>query len=312
MLRILSRVIYLACLVAALLSPAAANQSSGITINADQQFEFAQYLYESRQFRRAAEEYQRFAYFFPHDPRHRTALFNAGDAFLKAGEPTIALSRFKSLIDHDELDAIAIDSHFKIANCYLQMNSSGQAVVQLHNLIALSENPEVIDRAYYRIGWIYLDQLDWSGAQRAFDRISSAGRDQYRVAELITAIGQADQLPRKSPGAAGTLSIVPGAGQLYLGRYEDALIAFGVNLGLFWAAYESFDNDLNALGALLTFVGIGFYAGNIYGAVSGAHKYNRTQAQQYANQLKQQFTLGIRPGSRGAMDGIHLSLHFRF
>jgi hypothetical protein len=60
-----------------------------------------------------------------------------------------------------------------------------------------------------------------------------------------------------------------------------------------WAAYESFDQDLNALGGLLSFVGLGFYASNIYGAVSGAHKYNLRHKQRYADQLRLEYLDGL-------------------
>lgn len=69
-------------------------------------------------------------------------------------------------------------------------------------------------------------------------------------------------------------------------RYQDAFIAFLLNGGLILAAYESFDKGHNALGGLLTFVGFGFYAGNIYGAVTGAHKFNRKENGQFIYKLR--------------------------
>jgi len=73
------------------------------------------------------------------------------------------------------------------------------------------------------------------------------------------------------------LSVIPGAGYLYLERYQDALISLLVNTALIFAAYEAFDNDLYVLGGIISFVELGFYAGNIYGATTSAHKINRSQ-----------------------------------
>jgi hypothetical protein len=159
--------------------------------------------------------------------------------------------------------------------------------VQLNNAIALAQVQAVKDRAYYNIGWIHLNFANWESAVSSFGKMSPAGQQQYRVDELNHALSMTSMIPTKSPTLAGALSFVPGAGQLYCHRYEDAFIAFAVNIGLIWAAYDAFDNKQYGLGGLLSFVGLGFYAGNIYGAVNDAHKYNHQQTQQFVDQLKQ-------------------------
>jgi len=123
------------------------NLLQALTIDSEQQFQFAEALFNSRQFRRAAEEYQRFAFFFPEDSRQRPARLKAGQAFLMAKDPATALDRFKALTTQDELDPIAVEAFFMMAECYLQMNSATHAVVQLNNLIALSDDIAVRDRA---------------------------------------------------------------------------------------------------------------------------------------------------------------------
>ena len=40
-----------------------------LTIDSERQFQFAEELFNSKQYRRAAEEYQRFSFFFPEDSR---------------------------------------------------------------------------------------------------------------------------------------------------------------------------------------------------------------------------------------------------
>jgi tetratricopeptide (TPR) repeat protein len=286
--------------------------SQALTIDNEQQFQFAEELFNSRQYRRAAEEYQRFAFFFPEDSRQRPARLKAGQAFLMAKDPAAALDRFKALTLQDEIDPIAVEAYFMMVECYLQMNSSTHAVLELNNLIALSDDIEVRDRAHHRLGWLHIDQTDWPAAQKAFAKISTPRRNRYRVDDLERELAQADQLPRRNPALAGTLSIIPGAGQLYCKRYEDALIAFAVNLGLFWAAHDAFDQEQYALGSLLTFVGLGFYAGNIYSAVGDAHKFNQYQKQQFGNSLKHNLVLGVRPSPPWSSNSVLFSLHVPF
>jgi len=267
--------------------------ADAIVIEAEQQYRYAEKLYEEQQYRRAADEFDRFTHFFPDHPDRRMAGFKAGTAFFKAGDSDTALRRFNQLTQVDPLDDIAIESFFMMTECHLFRKEHGRAILQMHNLIALSDYPQVKDRAWARMGWIHIDQMEWEEARSAFRRMSAAARADTRMERLDSGLEQASRIPRKSPSLAGTLSVIPGAGQLYTKRYEDALLAFLVNGALMWAAYESFDQDLNALGGLLTFVGLGFYASNIYGAVSGAHKHNLRQKQQYADRLRLDYLDGL-------------------
>jgi hypothetical protein len=63
-----------------------------------------------------------------------------------------------------------------------------------------------------------------------------------------------------------------------------------------YAAYEAFDNDNNALGGIITLVELGFYTGNIYGAVSSAHKYNRTKTGQFIQKLRKNHKVNFSAG----------------
>jgi TolA-binding protein len=260
-----------------------------LSISASQQYEFAEFLFRNGQYLRAAEEFERFVFFFPTDERYRNAEFKMAEAFRLSGDYTAAIRTFQKLtkMKDDGLDYIAVESYFRMAESYLSLGSANQALLQLHNLLQLSEDIRTTDRAYYRIGWIAVSNADWDNARRVWGRISDHGH--LPKDRLIAALEQSAQIPRKSPTVAGSLSIVPGLGQIYLGRYQDAAVALIISGGTLWAAYEAFDKDLPVLGAMLTLVGAGFYTGNIYSAVSGAHKYNRRQNEQFYEQLSLTF-----------------------
>ena len=305
----------LAFLVACGLSTASA-WASPLVIDAQRQLKYAEQLYAEGQFRRAAEEYDRYAFFFPESPLRRTTLLKAGQAFLQAGDPSTALKRFNDLTQLAHPDPVAADAHFLASECHLRMGNPNLAVMELQNLITRTDDSALRDNAYLRIGWIFIDQMDWSGARYALQRISPEGRARHKIEVLETELARTDEIPRKNPTLAGTLSILPGAGQLYCGRYEDALAALVVNGGLFLAAYESFDNDLDALGALLTIAGLGFYTANIYGAVTDAHKYNQARQQDFVSRIKQQVSIGIGPGlsqhTQNISDGFRVAVRINF
>ncbi len=272
-----------ACVILACLQVSA----HALTIDADEQFNYADSLFQGQQYLRAAEEYQRFAFFFKDHPKNRPARFKAGEAFLLAKAPAQAVQILQSLISEGKSDPLTMEAFFLQAECHLQLGIPTQAVVQLNNIIALSQDPRVVDRAYYRIAWIHIEMTDWAGAQKAIGRMSAEGRQRHGVGRLDTALSGVETIPSKSPGLAGTLSIIPGGGQLYCRRYEDALIAFVLNAGFIWASSDAFNNEQYGLGGLLSFVGLGFYLGNIYGAVNDAHKFNHQQTRQFIDRLRQ-------------------------
>jgi hypothetical protein len=82
--------------------------------------------------------------------------------------------------------------------------------------------------------------------------------------------------PRKSPALAGALSaVLPGLGQVYDGELAAGGAALAVN-GLFvWATVDAFRGRHLGLGAAALAIESLWYGGTIFGAVAGAHRYNR-------------------------------------
>lgn len=90
----------------------------------------------------------------------------------------------------------------------------------------------------------------------------------------------------KNPMIASILSaIIPGAGKFYAGEISDGILAF-VATGLFsFLAYDNFKADHNFRGGLFSGLAAMFYAGNIYGSYASAQIFNA--------QVKYEFNLRI-------------------
>jgi len=165
----------------------------------------------------------------------------------------------------------------------------------------LTKDIRTKDHAYYELGWIWLSQPSYrlsveeneKHATSYFKKVSAEGYDELKIAELENELQKYEALSQKKPVIAGSLSIVPGLGQLYCERYQDSVTAFLLNAAFGIAAFEAFDHENYALGGLISTVGFGFYAGNIYGAVSSAHKYNRNQRANFIELLKQKTRIQI-------------------
>lgn len=286
-----------------------------LVVDANRQFQFAERLFKQGKYLQAVGEYERFIYFFPEDNRVPRARYRIGMTYFQREKYPEAIGAFQELIDHDSgeprtLNDPVTQAYFRISEAYRKLNAPGQAVANLRNLILLAENGAVEDEAYYRTGWIFLESGAWDRAAAFFEQISEENRQSYRLQTLADELDRIDEIPRKNPTLAGVLSIIPGAGYLYGERYRDALTAFLLNGGLMASAYFAFDNENPALGAVISFVELGFYAGQFYGAVSSVHKYNQNQTRRFIEKLKRNTRLGLSTGPGG--DGLAFSFRYDF
>lgn len=282
-----------------------------LIIDADSQHRFAQSRFDAGAFDEAIVEFNRFIHFFPSDPRILQARFQTGMANFYAGRYPAAAAIFNALTGEPAPGTVASDAFFMLSRSHARQGMLDQAMIDLHNLMALLPEADIMDRARYELGWLHVDRGQWRLADDAFSRITPANQARFQIGGLKQALSDSDAIPSKSPLTAGLLSIVPGGGQLYLKRYQDALTALLINTGLAWAAWESFDNDLNALGGIIAFVGLGFYTGNIYGAVAGAHKFNQDRNREFKEHLNQrrQLSWSLAPTPAGAV-ALFLTINF--
>jgi tetratricopeptide (TPR) repeat protein len=279
-----------------------------LTLNPDKQFNYAQELFSAKDYLTAVNEYKRFIYFFPKDERVELAMFQIGQSYFLGRQFDEAVKSFKKLTDRDFETEYSIKSYFKISEIYIALKAFDLALINLNNLIMITKDENIRDEAYYRIGWIYIETASWDNARHYFEKISIKNRNKFRLERLADELDKETLIPQKDPKLAGFLSIIPGGGYLYCERYQDALIAFLLNGGLILAAYESFDKGHGALGGLITFVGFGFYAGNIYGAVTSAHKFNRKETGQFIDKLKK----NTRVNLSADLENKSVCLSFRF
>jgi TolA-binding protein len=283
---------------------------SSMIINPDKQFNFAEHYFSDKDYLAAVLEYKRFIYFFPEDHRVETAMYRIGMSYYLGEHFKEAIDSFHAVIDRYVDTDLSVKSYFMISDAHVKQYAFGPAVINLNNLITMTHDEEVRDEAYYRIGWIYVETASWEEARRYFSKISATNKNKYRLERLTDELNKEKSIPGKNPTLSGFLSIIPGAGYFYCERYQDALIAFLLNGGLILAAVESFDDNNTALGGVIAFVEFGFYAGNIYGAVTSAHKYNRKQTARFIEILKNNTKINLSADVK--TKGICLAFEFIF
>jgi outer membrane protein assembly factor BamD (BamD/ComL family)/TM2 domain-containing membrane protein YozV len=267
--------------------------SQEIVLDSDRQLQFAQQYFQKGEYYRAIGEYERFIYFFPTSPEVEFARYMIGLSFLRGEQYEQAIQTFQALIDEYQATEYALKSYLSTGKAYVLLGRYDAALTSLNNLITIAPDQEIRDKAYYQKGWVYLEMGLWEKARESFEKISSQNRKRYSIKKLSHEIDTRTPLKKKSPAVAGVLAIIPGAGHLYCNRKRDALISFLLNGAMIYAAYEAFDHDLDALGGIITFFELGFYGGNIYSAVSSAHKYNRDAKNRLIWYLKEQTGISL-------------------
>lgn len=288
------------------------NADETLLLTPEAQFQFAEHYFQQGEYYRAIGEYERFIYFFPHADNVERARYKICLSYLKGERYQQAIEAFQGFIEEYPDSGYALKSYLGMGEAYLSLKKYDMALSSLQNLITIAPDQELRDEAYYQKGWVYLEMALWEKARETFENISPQNRDGYNLDQLMSELEKKRPLKRKNPTTAGVLAIIPGAGHLYCERRRDALISFLLNGAMIYAAYEAFDNDLEGLGVVIALFELGFYSGNIYSAVSSAHKYNRDQENRYLHYLKEHMSVSISPARPGEGEAIVLSYQFRF
>ncbi|MCB9759619.1 MAG: hypothetical protein H6739_07235 [Alphaproteobacteria bacterium] len=187
----------------------------------------------------------------------------------------------------------------------LALGEADAAMVDLDALRQQADAPPVAELAQLALAEAWLTQFPVQGvrmyqdylaahadspwaspaAQRAAWGLAESGRFSMALTQLegagqpiSPALRQTLTAPPrwKRPVLAAALSgALPGAGQLYARQPREALSAFAVNAVFFSGmALAARQRAWPAFG-IAAFFGVGFYAGNIYGAADAALRYNR-------------------------------------
>lgn len=284
----------------------AVRAESTLSINADAQLGLAESFFDRADYQQAIGEYQKFLYFFPNDERALCAEYKIALAWFNDGRYEKALDGFAIIaakhISDGPIDGMPLEARFMVSRCYLAMKALLPAEENLEDLLDVGHGNDdsdwLHDRVQYEIAWLHLEgkaglaSADIGRAAAYFNNISREYKDYARFEEISAALDSArfDQdgllASRKNPALAGCLAILPGAGYAYCGRFHDAATAFLFNAAMMCAAWEAFDEGHDALGAVVSFVELGFYTGSIYGSITAAHKYNRNRTRVFLKQLE--------------------------
>ena len=262
-------------------------------VEAENVFGFAESLFEEEDYFRAIGEYKRYIYLNPTEALAEKATYRIAESYFKAkrwSDAILACNQFLAKYPNS-------------ASFYEILYLKGRAekhdkryddALRTFNFIVKAQAPGYYDKALYQNALIMLERTEWQLARDVLKQITKDSPLFLSALSLSAELEHSDKLPHKSPTSAGILAaILPGAGHLYTERPTDALVAFLLNGAFIWGAIELFQHDNYVAGGIFTFFELGWYTGNIYSAVSSAHKYNRSKQDDFIEKIKANFMLSF-------------------
>ena len=277
----------------------------------DQLLIFAEQLMREGEYFRAITEYRRFLFYYPDDPRRAMVHFSIGLAFYRGENYVEAMQTFREVTQHYPNTAYGKQAWLWQGESLIRQGQYTTAGQLYAEIIERFPHDRIGQQARYQQAWTLLYRRQWRDAATQFQQVTPDS-DLYQNAQLLAQdalIGE--RLPTKSPVLAGIFSgLLPGSGQLYNGRLGDALLAFFLNSLFIVGAIEAVHRDAPAVAGILSFFEAGWYAGNVYGAINGANKYNRHTTEIFLRNLDNRFHLVLPETRHTPMLGVQFSLGF--
>lgn len=265
-------------------------------VAADRLLGFADSLFGEGDYYRAITEYKRFLFHYPAEKRAETALFRIAESCFKARRWQEAIDAVGTFMEKYPAGRLIHEAHILKGLCERNLKRYEDALRSFDRVLeTTAASDDARQRALYESALVHVDREDWDRAKESFSKIPDGSTLHPSALRFSSGLSRIHELPQKSPAAAGTLAaIIPGSGHVYAERYRDGLVAFLLNGAFILAAVEFFRNDHDIAGGIAAFFEAGFYAGNIYSAVSSAHKFNRREREEYLRKLKDESPLSLR------------------
>ena len=200
---------------------------------AEQTLAYAQWNYSKNNFAASVESCERVIYFDNKKKVLASAYLQLANSFLKQNYLDSAVENFSKVKWYaDPQDSIALEAEFGKIACHILRNDPHFAMMSLMDM--KGDMPLFFQRKkiFYK-AVIFFKINKFSSSERGFIELLN-NADTVEVKKIFTDLNET--LRKVKPRKARILSmIVPGAGQLYLGDYKNAVNSFLLNAAIITA-----------------------------------------------------------------------------
>jgi len=247
---------------------------------------FANYLFEQKEYKRAAFEYQR--YTFISSSSSDSIDFKIGLCYYQANSMQTAIDYWRSHMNMIADSDWQNKTRFYIAYSLFKQRKFDEENSYVKTILSEKSSGNLIIHARALLFCSRLLQRDWTSAQKHLTghkttQLSDTSRSRFK--DLLH---EGKTLKYKNPLLAASLSsVVPGLGKVYSGRAIDGIFSFLLHGFMFWQAWSGFsqDNIRSTKGWFFSGLGSVFYMGNIYGSYISAKIHNKKLSHAYDNKV---------------------------
>lgn len=220
---------------------------------------FAEYLFNEKDYLRAIGEYQRMSFFSNNSDSVDFYQFRIAECYRKRNDFDKAKNIYDELILKGVRDS-ELEKLLIISSSICSINRGALEYVRI-TLKDLEKRDGSSDSTHYLIGVSYLKERKWKEAEEEFDKITSSALKE-RAFQMLREISAQHF---KSPKVALLLStFIPGAGQIYASKPLQGIISFSLNLSLGYLTYKAVREDRRMDALLIVYFGLQrFYFGNL-------------------------------------------------
>lgn len=259
---------------------------------------FADSLYDEKDYRRAAAEYNRFLSAPGLTPAESaSAHLKMGMCFRLALDYPRAVSAFRSAVAAGPGTDAAREADFQIAHTLFISGHFAEAATAVPSVSSDPMSDDTLLGLQQLKGMALLGQRQWNEAGRHLRSVTSMRAGDPITSALVDIAEEGARLRPRSPLVAGVLSaVIPGTGRIYAGRTADGLLSAITIAAVAWQAYDGFrgNGTGSAKGWIYGSLGTIFYLGDIYGSVAAVRVSNEDAANRLLGKMRVAVSMSVR------------------
>lgn len=256
------------------------------------QHRYAEQLFASGDYQAARRAYKRLLFYQPDIELKDVADYRIAQSYYHQSLTEKAGRLFREFPEAHPNSKLRFQTQLMLGQLQFDAGQYSLARTTLFELLHASQDVDVTAAAHYLRGWCYVHTSDWNKAITEF-RQANAPETHYlkrkKAGQLADTLLNETPLAFKSPEVAGGFStIIPGSGQLYVGKVKEGVLAAAVSGTFIYLAADAVRERRYVDCAGISLIGLSFYWGNRTDARRFAAEYNAQREQEFIETLKRQ------------------------
>ncbi len=257
---------------------------------------FGHYLFENRDYARAATELERFLFIQPVDTFPRVHFRVALAYFRLEAYPQAQLHFQSALTLAPPVSPLADSLRLGLAAIALRTANSPQLSPPLPNLPQLGKDGiHLTYRLYHALAQLKQHHFQQAQVYLPQDTAQISSDVRYGFFRVHRLIKKGLHLPQKSPWKAALFStLLPGSGKFYTRQAGDGIYSFLLVVGSSLLSYRGFRRGDPFQKFFFGGAALFFYTGNIYGSYLSAKMYNQRARERLNEEIQQEIRYWTR------------------